>query len=364
MSQEYLVNRVRLELGDEPSPFDASFFADGISTQYQLDHFPIKEDSLAVTCEGQPFTDFEVDYRHGVMIFRIPPDAGKTFFVAGVRYKFFNDEDLGIFVQEAVNEHSLNTVDIYGINKTLDDLPKVQWHVIAIRATILALWALVTDASFDITISAPDGVNIPRGERFSQLMELLAAKQTEHDALAKALNVGVFRIEVYTLRRLARRTNRLVPLYMTQEYDDKRPPTRLFTEVSTQGNELPIEKVPTIDLTLRRGEMFVHDICINRNITLLMENGTLSAEVLRFPGQTVPRAKFALEVKDAATGSFRLSMSARISRAVPNNQSYWQLVVRGDRDTVGSSLLAQGKVMAERPVSPGSDVINETYQGG
>jgi hypothetical protein len=363
-TMEYLVKRVRLELSDDPYPFEASFFPDGIEFQFPLDQAPIKEGSVLVTCDGRPFTDFDMDYRHGVMLFSVPPPAGSTFYVAGIRYKYFNDEDLRVFCQDSINEHQTGSVDIFGINTSIERMPSPHVHAVAIRACILALWALVTDAAFDIDISAPDGVHIPRSQRFGQLMGLINLRQAEYDGLAKALNIGIFRVEVYTLRRIAYRTNRLVPIYMTQEYDDARPPTRLFTDVSTQGNAMPVEGVPTIDLVLRRGSYFVHDLVLGTDLTTQVEHGNLSAEVLRYPGQAVPRAKFGVTVLDKSTGSVRLEMDARTTRSVPNDRSYWQLVIRGDKESFGSALVAQGSVRTERPVSPASGVINESYLGG
>lgn len=285
---DYLANRVRLELGDQPVPFHEEFFADGDDNQYILEHRPIDCETFIMTVDGVPFTDYQLDARHGVLLYGTPPPEGATVMVAGVKYRYFNQEDLNVFVNEAVREHTGNRNDIYGIQVSLDRIPKVEHHLIAIRATILALWALITDASFDIDINAPDGVSIPRSERYRQLMDVLMARQGEYDAMAKALNVGIFRIEVYSLRRVARLTNRLVPLYMTQEYDDARTPTRLYTDISTQGNELPVESVPTITITLRRGEYMVQDIELGRDVSALLKEGELGAEVLRYPDRSYP----------------------------------------------------------------------------
>ena len=346
LTLEYLVGRVRLELGDQAIPFETAFIADGVEVQYSIDHFPLKRESIVLTVNGVPFTDWQVDSRHGVFLFDSPPNEGAVINVAGVQFKYFNDEDISVFCDEALREHSMGRLDQYGVQMTLDRVPPSEHHLIAIRAVILSLWALITDASFDIDIQAPDGVSIPRSERYRQLMEVLNARQAEYDALAKALNVGVFRIEVYTLRRVAQRTNRLVPLYMTQEYDDPRPPTRLYPEVSTQGTQFPIEDVPTIDLVMRRDAAFSQTITLNTDLAGLTDH--LTAVVMNFPGRTVPRAEFTVTVVTPATGEVRIEMEPDMSKWVPTT-AYWQLTT--STDALGGILLAQGKVQAERAIS-------------
>lgn len=346
LTLEYLVGRVRLELGDQAVPFETQFIADGTEVQYQIDHFPLKRESVVMTVNGVPYTDWQIDSRHGVFLFDSPPHEGAVIGVAGVQFKLFNDDDISVFCDEALREHSMGRLDQYGVQMTLDRVPPAEHHLIAVRAVILALWALITDSSFDIDIQAPDGVSIPRSERYRQLMEVLNARQMEYDSLAKALNVGLFRIEVYTLRRVAQRTNRLVPLYMTQEYDDPRPPTRLFTEISTQGTQFPVEEVPTIDLVLRKDTAFSQQITLNSNLTGKTAN--LKAVVMNFPGRTVPRAEFDVVVNNATTGQVTISMDPDMSKWVPTT-AYWQLTT--STESLGGILLAQGKIQAERAIS-------------
>lgn len=346
---EHLRERVRLELGDQASPFEAEFFTDGIEVQYRIEYRPLNKASIVMTLDGVPYTDFKIDARHGVIIFPDVIKEGVVVNVAGVKYRYFNNEDLNIFCEEALAEHTDGQLDMYGVALTLQRMPMVYHHPIAMRATILALWALVSDAAFDIDIYAPDGVNIPRSERFRQLMELIGAKQGEYDAFAKALNIGLFRIEVFTFRRIARRTNRLVPLYMEQEYDDPRPPTRLYTEISTQHWQFSTEDVLTVDFVMRKDAFFQTDITLNKDLATCLadSNNKLRAEVLLFPGQSVPRATFDVQILDASIGKFRLTMKPEDTRFVPTN-AYWQMLIRNDVD--GGLLLAQGKVQAERSV--------------
>jgi hypothetical protein len=133
---------------------------------------------------------------------------------------------------------------------------------------------------------------------------------------------------------------------MTQEYDDARPPTRLYTEVSTQGTQFPVEDLPTIDLVMRRDAFFTYTITLNVDLTGKTDN--LKAVVMNYPGRVVPRAEFDIEVEDEDTGEITISMEPDMSKWVPTT-AYWQLTT--STDELGGILLAQGKVQAERAIS-------------
>ena len=133
---------------------------------------------------------------------------------------------------------------------------------------------------------------------------------------------------------------------MTQEYDDPRPPTRLWTEVTTQGTQFPVEDLPTIDLVLRRDALFEQTITLNVDITGKTEE--LRAVVMNYPGRLVPRAEFTVVVEDEETGEITISMEPEMSKWVPTT-AYWQLTT--STDELGGILLAQGKIQAERAIS-------------
>ena len=53
------------------------------------------------------------------------------------------------------------------------------------------------------------------------------------------LGVGLDRIEVMTLRRVSRQTNRFVPLYDSREWDDNSRPRRRFPPIDQQAPSTP-----------------------------------------------------------------------------------------------------------------------------
>jgi hypothetical protein len=63
------------------------------------------------------------------------------------------------------------------------------------------------------------------------VQSLLQYWEDEYKRLAQALNIGLDRIEVLTLRRRSKLTNRLVPIYKEREIGDYGPFERLWPEI-------------------------------------------------------------------------------------------------------------------------------------
>jgi hypothetical protein len=114
---------------------------------------------------------------------------------------------------------------------TLATLPPVEEPLLAYLAVINVLWTLATDAASDASISTAEGTSVDRAGRYRQLMEHIDSIQSRYNALAAQLNVGLARIEQFTLRRVSRTTNRLVPIFKEREYDDGAHPQRLIPPI-------------------------------------------------------------------------------------------------------------------------------------
>lgn len=237
--QERLLDRVRMDLGDLPQPFDFAFAGDGVRDHFFVEHRPFDEASIVLFKDGlvvdAATEGVSYDGLNGMVVFDAAPEPGITWEVQGTKYRYFSDDDLQVFIDTAVAQHSHNRSDESGGIYSTTDIPPVEEYPVALYAVIQALWALATDASFDIDILAPDGVNIPRSERYRQLMEMIGARQTQYDELAAALNIGVKRMETFTVRRIAKNTNRLVPVFKPQEWGDRTTPQRLYLPISNQG---------------------------------------------------------------------------------------------------------------------------------
>jgi hypothetical protein len=119
----------------------------------------------------------------------------------------------------------------------LSNLPDVEGTLVALRATIDALWALTIDASTDIDISSADGTTVPRSQRYHQLREMIDAMTARYNQLCAMLNVGLNAIEMSKIRRVSKTTNRLVPIFEDREYDDYDLPRRQLPPIDHRDED-------------------------------------------------------------------------------------------------------------------------------
>ena len=124
----------------------------------------------------------------------------------------------------------------------------------------MALYTLATDASFDIDITAPDGVMIPRSERYRQLMQMIDVRKNQYKELCSQLGIGLFKIDVFSLRRISKTTNRYIPIYMPQEVDDISMPVRVYLPLPTYGATEKPTTATIQDLYIYEGDDFHFDI--------------------------------------------------------------------------------------------------------
>jgi hypothetical protein len=270
-----LVSRLRLELGDPAQPFQAQVVSDGITDRYNLPVELIEATDLNVVAgvtELVEGTDYTMDYRGGVLTLINVPVADTVITVQGSFYETFLPADLETFVNTAFVQHTSGRKDSIGLDLTMAKLPGIEDYLVVLLARIEALWAMVTDAAQEIDVRSPDGVTIPVGQRYQQLLGLIATLKAEYKEMAAALNVGLFRVEMFTLRRVSRTTNRLVPIYQTMEYDQI---SRGFTP-----HEGPVGTVVTI-----KGDRFTGATAVTFNGTAATTFTVISDELIQ---ATVP----------------------------------------------------------------------------
>ena len=66
----------------------------------------------------------------------------------------------------------------------------------------------------------------------------------EYNGRAAALNIGLERLEMVTLRRVSKTTNRLVPIYKEREIEDTGPVERLWPPIDPGVIELEVPEDP------------------------------------------------------------------------------------------------------------------------
>jgi hypothetical protein len=248
-----LIRRVRLELGDNPLPFRGQFRGTGSQLTWDLPANNVSADGLRVYTIAANMTitdideaDYDIDLVNGTVTLHTAPTRDLQLVVEGVSYSLFSDAEIGDFLHDALLQHTNNaseTVryrDEHGFIKylrspiTLENLPEIEEVLVALLATIEALWALSTDASTDIDVHTSEGTFVPRSQRYGQIVGQIGILTQKYQSLCSQLNVGLYRIEVMNLRRVSKTTGRLVPLYVAREYDDASMPVRITPEIDTR----------------------------------------------------------------------------------------------------------------------------------
>jgi hypothetical protein len=259
-SVQQLSERLRAEIGDIARSFTDTFTGDGVTFRFQLSKAPVQGHSLSVSVNNVDKSAFvTIEEGTGMLSFaagQIPANAA-TIKVYGQAYKYFTDSEISYYINTAFFEHAAHTTDTHGARvPQIALLPVIDEYPLVILASSMALYTLATDAAFDINIMSPDGVSIPRSQRYQQLSNMVQARQDQYKELCKMLGVGLYRIEVATLRRISRMTNRYIPVYRPQEIDDRSLPDRVTLPMPDYGDITPPMSVLTRDISMYSGDDF------------------------------------------------------------------------------------------------------------
>jgi hypothetical protein len=281
----------------------------------------------------------------GTVTFTQIPKNGATIVVSGTHYRYFTTAELTTFINTAVTQHTDNRTDAYGSNTTIANLKPVEEYPVALLATVEALWALATDASFDINITAPDGVVIPRAQRFAQLSQIIAARQEQYRNLCSALNIGLWRIEMGILRRVSRTTNKLVPIYMSQEIDDSSKPERVYMENNLKGRTPLPTTTGVYDIILTQGDTWSVPFDFPINLT----GYVVKAQTRTYPEAPFVAAEITVTITDAVEGKATLSLTSEQTKKLPL-KGFWDVQIKTEDGSFNQTYV-RGLVFANRQVT-------------
>lgn len=279
-----LADRLRSEIGDIGKSFVYSFVADGTTNRYLVPYSPLDGINLVVTKNNVDVSStVEVEESTGYLVFDTVPANAATIVVAGNYFRYFTTTEIEQFVSTAFLQHTTNHTDAYGRTVSIQNLPVLEEYPVVIYASTLAMYALATDASFDIDISAPDGVMIPRSERYRQLMQMIEVRKNQYKELCSQLGIGLYKIDVFSLRRISKTTNRYVPIYLPMEVDNREHGVRVNIPIPTYGAvEKPTTAI-TQDLYVYEGDDFTFQIQFGFDITAY----TAKAEIRDTPNSAI-----------------------------------------------------------------------------
>lgn len=346
-----LLSRVRLELGDETQNFRYTSTGDGATKTFQLNAKPVELDNLLITVAGSPVAypaGYTIEQKTGKVTFAVAPASGAAIVAEGVANRYFLDDDLCTFINTAVLQHTFNKTDGTGSAVTLASIPAVEEYPVAILSTIEALWALATDAAFDINIFAPDGVTIPRSERYQQLVQMINSRTEQYTQLCHALNIGLWRIEIGTLRRVSRLTNKLVPIYMPQEIDDSRRPERVYIQNDLLGRTPIPSTAQTYDIVLYQGDSYECTFNFPFNTT----NLNFKAQIRTYPNAPALYATFTV-TKLSQTNPLsvvKIELTSSETKYLPR-RAFWDLQATSTVDPDFQQTYIKGQVFVTQQVT-------------
>ena len=348
-----IVDRVRLELGDMPRKFTYSAPGDGTNKVFDTKIKPVEPSSLVVQVSSPQGTvpipapaGYTVEKDLGIFHFYTAPAANATVSITGTSYRYFTDSDLERFVDTAIEQHTYERTDAYGRKMTVGNIPPVEEYPIAILAAIEGLWALATDAAFDIDIQAPDGVMIPRSERYRQLSQIIQQRMDQYKQLSSALNIGLWRLEMGTLRRVSRHTNRLVPIYMAQEIEDSKYPQRVYIENNLKGFAPTPTTAAIYDLLIYQGDLFKLELDFPSDTTNLV----FKAQIRVYAGAPIIIADMTVTVVDNVNGRIRLSLPKSVTEKLPK-RGVWDLQATSTVDPTFQKTYMRGQVFVTEQVT-------------
>jgi len=346
-----LLSRVRLELGDEAKQFVYSSTGDGTKTRFYVNAKPVELDNLTVVVNGTPVpypAGYTIEQKTGIITFATAPANGHTIQVTGIANRYFLDDDLCIFINTAVIQHSHNRTDGTGSAITIASIPAVEEYPVAILSVIEALWALATDAAFDINIFAPDGVTIPRSERYQQLIQTINQRWEQYNQLCHALNIGLWRLEIGILRRISRTTNKLVPVYMSQEIDDGRRPERVYITNDLNGRTPLPSTAQNYDIVLYQGDSYSCTFNFPFNTT----NLNFKAQIRTYPNAPALYATFDItKVSQTASLSvIEISLTTSQTKYMPA-RAFWDLQATSTTDPDFEQTYIKGQVFTTQQVT-------------
>lgn len=320
-----LGSRLRQEIGDIGKSFVYQFIADGTTNRFLIPYSPLDGANLIVTRNGTDISgDVEVEEATGFIIFDDMPNPNSNIVVAGNYFRYFTSTEIESYISTAFTEHSAYHTDAYGRTVSLQNLPVLEEYPVVIYASTLALFALANDAAFDINVFAPDGVTIPRSERYQQLMQMIQARQNQYRELCSQLGIGMYKIDVFSFRRISKTTNRYVPIYQPMEVDDRETPTRVYVPIPTYGGVEEPVTTTVQDLTIYEGDDYKFSIYFDFDI----EAYTATAQIRQLPGSSTLLTSFTITKPDVGSAdgpglsTLELSLDEEQTRALPKTCYY------------------------------------------
>ena len=236
-------------LRDYPKFFQTSF--DAVGRTYELGTPNIDPDLLWIatytsstptelTSDTSASAHYSLDARNGIVRLSTTQAANTKILVDGYYYDWVLPADLKFYARHAIEQHA------YNLDIPVESMSSIVVDTIGMGCVVECLWGLMTEYSRDIDVTTSESVHIPASQRFRMVQSLLEFWKDSYNRQARALNIGLERIEMLNIRRVSRTTGLLVPLYKARELGYYGPLERIFPEI--ESGILPVDEDNTESL--------------------------------------------------------------------------------------------------------------------
>jgi hypothetical protein len=179
-------------------------------------------------------------------------------------------------------------------------------------------------------------------------MQMIDVRKNQYKELCSQLGIGLYKIDVFTLRRTSKTTNRYVPVYIPMEVDDRSMPQRAILNLPSYGSAIAPSAVPTKDLLLYNGDTFtaILDFPDSLDVTAY----TWVADISQVLGSQVKVTSFTIDFVDGATDQLQLSLTPEQTELLPN-KSYWDIQGTLIADETQVRTFIRGKIITTADVT-------------
>ena len=155
-------------------------------------------------------------------------------------------------------------------------------------------------------------------------MQMIQARQNQYKELCSQLSIGLYKIDVFSLRRISKTTNRYVPIFEPMEVDDRETPTRVYVPIPTYGGvDVPTTTIIQ-DLYVYEGDDFTFNVVFDFEL----DTYTATSEIRALPGSSALVTSFAITKPDVGSGdgaglrTLQLDLTEAQTRLLPGTSYY------------------------------------------
>lgn len=348
-TESVLADRLRFEIADVGKSFVYQTTATGATNRFLVPYAPVDGLSITVFVNNVNVSSTAtVEELTGYVTVATTPLANYSVIIAGNYFRYFTNSEINNFIDTAFTQHVSGHADMLGRTQSLAALPGVEEYPVVVWASTLALYTLATDASFDIDITAPDGVMIPRSERYRQLMNMIESRKEQYKELCNQLGIGLYKIDVFTLRRISKSTNHYVPVWLPQEVDDMSMPARGLIPLPTYGSGHLTSDVPTYDVTLYQGDSY--EMILDFPANILVDQYDWKASISKQPGSPTYLTNWTISPVIGDNTKLKLSVTSAQTFALPE-RAYWDIQAKSPSDATYQKTYMKGSVFTTRQVT-------------